>query len=109
MRRGLGSMAEAERVRATAGMLVWIVRLVLVVATLVLLRYGAQLLAEEADQDERELQVLSVGCVGRAGDRAAGRGHVRDGGPFPVPSSAVRLGEAAGRVVDPWFLRSIQL
>jgi hypothetical protein len=39
-------MAEAERGRPTAGVLVWIVRLVLVFATLVLLRYGSQLLAE---------------------------------------------------------------
>ena len=39
-------MAEAERARATAGVLVWIVRLVLIVATLVLLRYASQLFAE---------------------------------------------------------------
>jgi hypothetical protein len=39
-------MAEVERVRATAGVLVWIVRLVLVVATLLLLRNGSQLLAQ---------------------------------------------------------------
>jgi hypothetical protein len=43
---GLGSMAEAERVRATAGVLAWIVRLVLVVATFLLLGYASQLLAE---------------------------------------------------------------
>jgi hypothetical protein len=46
MRGGLESMAEAERVRTTAGGLVWFVRLVLVFATLVLLRYGSQRLAE---------------------------------------------------------------
>ena len=39
-------MAEAERVRRTAGALVWIVRVVLVLVTYGLLRYGSQLLTE---------------------------------------------------------------
>ncbi len=40
------SMTDAESGRRTAGALAWIVRLVLVVATFVLLRYGSQLLTE---------------------------------------------------------------
>jgi hypothetical protein len=46
MLQGVGAMVEADRARTTAGGLAWIVRIVLVLATLALLRYGSQLLAE---------------------------------------------------------------
>jgi hypothetical protein len=39
-------MAEPERARRTAGAFVWIVRLVLILATYVLVRYGSHLLTE---------------------------------------------------------------